>query len=121
MICVIFLLSLQIFQCPLDFSFYLWDPNHLGVIICEIIFFGTQIHLAPLVLACFFTLMATTLSFSYFFQQLWHSGFLIFFVGGYVGELSCFIFCFSPILHHALIGPVAFLVSHVSNHSCSLI
>jgi hypothetical protein len=69
MICVIFLLSLQIFQCPLDFSFYLWDPNHLGVIICEIIFFGTQIHLAPLVLACFFTLMATTLSFSYFFNN----------------------------------------------------
>ena len=54
-------------------------------------------------------------------------GIFVHLVGVGVRELACFLFIFlfllssSPILHHALIGLVAFLVAHVANHGLSFI
>ena len=57
--------SLQIPRSSLDFLLPLQDPNLLGLFMLEMISFGTQMHLV-LLLACLFTLMATTLSFFFF-------------------------------------------------------
>jgi hypothetical protein len=100
------------FQLPLGIQTF------FVLFMIEIICFGTKIHLPPLVLACLFTLMATTLAFFLFFKRYdLVVLFLTLLVG--VGELACLYFPLSPILHLKLIGLMVFLVAHEANHDFS--
>jgi hypothetical protein len=94
LICTQTLPSLQNSQGPLDLSVSFRIQTFLMLFIIEITFFFTQTYLGPLVFACLFTLMDTTLSF-FSFSHVWCSDYLVHLVGVGVGELACFLFIFS--------------------------
>jgi hypothetical protein len=120
MIFTLIFTSLQILQNPLDFSIPSWDPNlFLVLFIVEMIFFGTKISLAPLMLACLFTLMVITLTF--FLKDIRHARLLVHFVGICIREVTCFLLLFSPTVHLVLIVIVVFLMALEANYSLSLV
>jgi hypothetical protein len=69
MICILTFPSHQFFDVFWTSNFLFGIQCFLALLMVEIISFGTQICLPPFMLACFFTLMATTLSFFFIFRS----------------------------------------------------
>jgi fatty acid desaturase len=87
----------------------------LMLFMVEIIFFGTQMRLAPFpLMACLLALIAITFPFIFFFYQICYSSLFVHLIGVGVGDFACWLLLELlriPGLRLALVRLVPFLVA----------